>query len=75
LEHDRQRIGVVVRRILRSHEVLMRETHPRIANLIGISGVATLGNGLVLLVTDPPGLFTLARRSPGATLFSRRTAN
>src|SRR6516225_541943 len=69
-EHDRQRIGVVVRRILRSHEVLMRETHPRIANLIGISGVATLGNGLVLLVTDPPGLFTLARRSPGATLFS-----
>jgi chemotaxis protein histidine kinase CheA len=75
LEHDRQRIGVVVRRILRSHEVLMRETHPRIANLIGISGVATLGNGLVLLVTDPPGLFTLARRSPGATLFSRRAAN
>jgi two-component system chemotaxis sensor kinase CheA len=75
LEHDRQRIGVVVRRILRSHEVLMRETHPRIANLIGISGVATLGNGLVLLVTDPPGLFTLARRSPGATLFTRRAAN
>lgn len=75
LEHDRQRIGVVVRRILRSHEVLMRETHPRIANLIGISGVATLGNGLVLLVTDPPGLFTLARRSPGATLFSGRAAN
>jgi chemotaxis protein histidine kinase CheA len=72
LEHDRQRIGVVVRRILRSHEVLMRETHPRIANLIGISGVATLGNGLVLLVTDPPGLFTLSRRSPGATLFSGR---
>ena len=75
LEHDRQRIGVVVRRILRSHEVLMRETHPRIANLIGISGVATLGNGLVLLVTDPPGLFTLARHSPGATLFSGRAAN
>src|SRR5262245_50660325 len=75
LEHDRQRIGVVVRRILRSHEVLMRETHPRIANLIGISGVATLGNGLVLLVTDPPGLFALARRSPGATLFSGRAAN
>ena len=75
LEHDHQRIGVVVRRILRSHEVLMRETHPRIANLIGISGVATLGNGLVLLVTDPPGLFTLARRSPGATLFSGRAAN
>ena len=75
LEHDRQRIGVVVRRILRSHEVLMRETHPRIANLIGISGVTTLGNGLVLLVTDPPGLFTLARRSPGATLFGGRAAN
>ena len=75
LEHDRQRIGVVVRRILRSHEVLMRETHPRIADLIGISGVATLGNGLVLLVTDPSGLFTLARRSPGATLFSGRAAN
>jgi two-component system chemotaxis sensor kinase CheA len=75
LEHDRQRIGVVVRRILRSHEVLMRETHPRIAKLIGISGIATLGNGLVLLVTDPPGLFTLARRSPGATLFSGRGAN
>ena len=75
LEHDRQRIGVMVRRILRSHEVLMRETHPRIADLIGISGVATLGNGLVLLVTDPPGLFTLARHSSGATLFSGRAAN
>jgi hypothetical protein len=28
-----------------------------------------------MLVTDPPGLFTLARRSPGATLFSRGAAN
>jgi chemotaxis protein histidine kinase CheA len=75
LEHDRQRIGVVVRRILRSHEVLIRETHPRIANLTGIAGVSTLGNGLVLLVTDPPGLFALARRSPVATLYSGRAVN
>jgi chemotaxis protein histidine kinase CheA len=59
----RFRYGVEVTRILRRHEMLIRETHPRIAQLPGIGGVSTLGTDRIVLVVDPEGLTDLARRA------------
>ena len=70
LEHYRHRVGVVVRRVLRRHDMLIRESHPRLAALPGVGGVSVLGNDRVVLVIDPQGLFDLASRSPGATLYA-----
>jgi chemotaxis protein histidine kinase CheA len=55
------RYGVEVNRILRRHEMLIRETHPRIAQLPGIGGVSTLGTDRIVLVIDPEGLTELVR--------------
>jgi chemotaxis protein histidine kinase CheA len=60
---DRTQYGVEVNRILRRHEMLIRETHPRIAQLPGIGGVSTLGTDRIVLVIDPDGLTDLARRA------------
>jgi chemotaxis protein histidine kinase CheA len=57
----RFRYGVEVERILRRHEMLIRETHPRIAQLPGIGGVSTLGSDRIVLVVDQEGLTDLAR--------------
>ncbi len=61
-EWQGQRIGLAVRRILRRHEMLIRETHPRVARLPGIGGVTTLGFDRIVLVADPDGIVDLARR-------------
>jgi two-component system, chemotaxis family, sensor kinase CheA len=58
---DNTRYGVEVNRVLRRHEMLIRETHPRIAQLPGIGGVSTLGTDRIVLVIDPDGLTSLAR--------------
>lgn len=55
------RYGVEVERILRRHEMLIRETHPRISQLPGIGGVSTLGTDRIVLVVDQDGLTELAR--------------
>jgi len=60
---DHARYGIEVNRILRRHEMLIRETHPRIAQLPGIGGVSTLGTDRIVLVIDPDGLTELARRA------------
>jgi chemotaxis protein histidine kinase CheA len=61
--HAGTRIGVQVHRVLRRHELLIREAHPRLARLPGMGGVATLGVDRIVLVVDPDGLFDLARRA------------
>jgi two-component system, chemotaxis family, sensor kinase CheA len=65
------RYGVEVSRILRRHEMLIRETHPRIAQLPGIGGVSTLGSDRIVLLVDPEGLTDLAR---GAVVPGMRAA-
>ena len=57
------RYGIEVDRVLRRHELLIRETHPRIAQLPGIGGVATLGSDRIVLVVDPEGLTQLSRQA------------
>ena len=59
-DDGRQRMGIEVHRLMRRQEMLMRETHPRIAALPGIGGVSLLGTDRVVLVVDPDGLFALA---------------
>jgi chemotaxis protein histidine kinase CheA len=62
-EWDGRRIGIEIHRILRRHEMLIRETHPRITQLPGIGGVTTLGFDRIVLVVDPDDLFEIARRT------------
>jgi two-component system chemotaxis sensor kinase CheA len=62
-EWDGRRIGIEIHRILRRHEMLIRETHPRITQLPGIGGVTTLGFDRIVLVVDPDDLFQIARRT------------
>jgi two-component system, chemotaxis family, sensor kinase CheA len=73
---DHTRYGVEVTRVLRRHEMLIRETHPRIAQLPGISGVSTLGSDRIVLVIDPEGLTDLARSAiaPGLRAASKAAA-
>jgi chemotaxis protein histidine kinase CheA len=70
------RYGVEVNRVLRRHEMLIRETHPRIAQLPGIGGVSTLGSDRIVLVIDPDGLTDLARGAvmPGLRAATRAAA-
>jgi two-component system, chemotaxis family, sensor kinase CheA len=70
------RYGVEVNRVLRRHEMLIRETHPRIAQLPGIGGVSTLGSDRIVLVIDPDGLTDLARSAvmPGLRAAARAAA-
>jgi two-component system chemotaxis sensor kinase CheA len=62
-EWSGQRMGVEVHRILRRGEMLIRETHPRIAALPGIGGVTTMGFDRIVLVLDPEKIFELARNA------------
>ena len=73
---DNTRYGVEVNRVLRRHEMLIRETHPRIAQLPGIGGVSTLGTDRIVLVIDPDGLTELARGAvmPGLRAATRAAA-
>lgn len=65
-----RRIGVEVGRILRRTDMLIQEMHPRIANLPGVGGIATVGTDKIVILVDPEGLFDLARRS---AVFGLRT--
>ena len=62
-EWSGQRMGIEVHRILRRGEMLIRETHPRIAALPGIGGISTMGFDRIVLVLDPDEIFDLARKA------------
>jgi chemotaxis protein histidine kinase CheA len=62
-EWSGQRMGIEVHRILRRGEMLIRETHPRVAALPGIGGITTMGFDRIVLVLDPEKLFELARNA------------
>ncbi|MGA2125119.1 MAG: ATP-binding protein [Xanthobacteraceae bacterium] len=70
-EWSGQRMGVEVHRILRRGEMLIRETHPRIAALPGIGGISTMGFDRIVLVLDPDQMFELARK---ASVFGLRVS-
>jgi chemotaxis protein histidine kinase CheA len=60
-EHEGQRLGVEVHKILRRTDLLIQEMHPRIAHMPGIGGISTIGTDKIVIVIDPSGLFDLAR--------------
>ena len=62
-EWSGQRMGIEVHRIMRRGEMLIRETHPRVAALPGIGGITTMGFDRIVLVVDPEKLFELARNA------------
>ncbi|WP_439530189.1 ATP-binding protein [Pannonibacter sp.] len=58
-----RRVGFRTRRILRRAELLIRETHLRVAELPGVGGISILGADRIVLVLDPDKLFDLAARA------------
>lgn len=55
-----RRVGFRANRILRRAELLIRETHLRVAELPGVGGISMLGADRIVLVLDPDKLFHLA---------------
>jgi two-component system, chemotaxis family, sensor kinase CheA len=58
-----QRIGLIVDTVLGRPEVFIREVHPDIARMPGISGVSVLGDGQVVIILDCDALIGLAARN------------
>jgi chemotaxis protein histidine kinase CheA len=55
-----RRLGIAVERVVRRADVLVRESHPAIAAIPGLGGASRLGDGSIVLLLDPEGLFGLA---------------
>ncbi|NBN65083.1 chemotaxis protein CheA [Pannonibacter tanglangensis] len=69
-----RRVGFRTRRILRRAELLIRETHLRVAELPGVGGISILGADRIVLVLDPDKLFDLAARAANKGLRSASEA-
>jgi two-component system, chemotaxis family, sensor kinase CheA len=54
------RIGLIVDAVLGRPEVFIREVHPDIARMPGISGVSILGSGQVVIILDCDAIIALA---------------
>jgi chemotaxis protein histidine kinase CheA len=57
------RIGLIVDAVLGRPEVFIREVHPDIAKMPGVSGVSILGDGQVVIILDCDALIGLAARN------------
>jgi len=55
-----RRLGLAVERVVRRADILVRESHPVIAAIPGLSGASRLGDGSIVLILDPDGLIGLA---------------
>ncbi len=56
-----RRLGLAVERVLRRVDILVKESHPVIAAVPGLSGAARLGDGSIVVILDPDGLIGLAQ--------------
>jgi len=71
----RQRVGLVVDRLMGKQEIVVKSLSPLIGNVPGISGCAILGDGRVALIMDVPGLIGAAmqaQRPTSRTLYKQR---
>ena len=60
LSDGRRQIGVLVEQVHSRQEIFVRECHPDIAALPGVSGDSVLGNGEPVLILEASGLIDLA---------------
>jgi len=60
LSDGRRQIGVLVEQVHSRQEIFVRECHPDIAALPGVSGASVLGNGEPVLILEASGLIDLA---------------
>ena len=70
LANDKNIAGIVVDNTLGRSEVLVRDVHASLQNMLGIAGAAILGNGHVVIILDCEGLFTLAKQTSENILMS-----
>ena len=61
-----RRLGLAVERVVRRADILVKESHPVIAAIPGLSGASRLGDGSIVVILDPDGLIGLAQaETPG----------
>ncbi len=63
LADDKNIAGILVDSTLGRSEVLVRDVHASLKNMVGIAGAAILGNGHVVIILDCDGLFSLAKKT------------
>ena len=56
----RRQIGILVSQVNARQEIFVRDCHPDIASLPGVSGASVLGNGDPVLILEASGLIDLA---------------
>lgn len=54
----KQRVGLIVDRLIGKREIVIKSLSPMIGNVPGISGCTILGDGHVVLIVDIPGLIS-----------------
>lgn len=59
VEADGQRIGLLVDDVLEQQQVVIKSLESNFSQIMGISGATILGDGMVALIIDVPGLIRL----------------
>jgi len=62
-DHDK-RIGLVVNQLLDRQEIVIKPLGAYLNNILGLSGASIMGDGSVVLILDPHGIYTLASPKP-----------
>jgi len=65
-DHDR-RIGLVVNQLLDRQEIVIKPLGAYLNNIHGLSGASIMGDGSVVLILDPHGIYTLASPKPSGS--------
>ena len=63
LSDEKSIAGIVVDSTLGRAEVLVRDVHASLKNMVGVAGAAILGDGHVVIILDCDGLFSLAKQT------------
>jgi two-component system, chemotaxis family, sensor kinase CheA len=64
LQNESESIALAVDNVLGRQELFLRDIHPDLRKIPGISGVSLLGNGNAIIILDCENLFRLAERNP-----------
>lgn len=64
LQNENESIALAVDDVLGRQELFLRNIHPDLRKIPGISGISLLGNGNAIIILDCENLFRLAERNP-----------
>lgn len=64
LQNENECIALAVDDVLGRQELFLRDIHPDLRKIPGISGISLLGNGDAIIILDCENLFRLAEKNP-----------